>query len=193
MGPLRINPQADHVTLYRGTYRIETARLDGWDYRQPAWYFVTICTRYSAHYFGEVRDGGMLLSPVGYLAQNELIKVPEHYETVRLDTHAIMPNHIHAIIVIEGIHTYSPDAAIGCFHSEMNAPAPANHPSLANIVGGYKSAVTRACRVAGVTHFDWQTRFYDHVLRSNQTVAAAREYIQNNPKSWDKDPDHTDP
>jgi hypothetical protein len=42
-GTLRLRGWA--TTKYKNKYRIESARLPGWDYRTPGWYFVTICTQ----------------------------------------------------------------------------------------------------------------------------------------------------
>jgi REP element-mobilizing transposase RayT len=30
----------------------------------------------------------------------------------------------------------------------------------------------------------WQPRFYDHVVRNEQSLFRIREYIKNNPKNW---------
>jgi putative transposase len=51
--------------LYRDEYRVETARLKGRDYAADGWYFVTICTRGSERFFGEIVDGRMRLSNIG--------------------------------------------------------------------------------------------------------------------------------
>ena len=100
-----------------------------------------------------------------------------------------MPNHVHAIFVIEGIHSYSPHRDIESFQGNLSDALRTKIPSLSNVVGGYKSGVTRACHAAGFSAFAWQSRFYDHVLRSDRTIHAVRRYISDNPKNWDKDPD----
>jgi hypothetical protein len=43
------------MTLFRGTYRIESARKKNWDYSLPGWYFVTICTERKKNYFGRAK------------------------------------------------------------------------------------------------------------------------------------------
>ena len=35
-------------------YRIASTRLDDWNYKNAAAYFVTICTHNREHYFGEI-------------------------------------------------------------------------------------------------------------------------------------------
>jgi len=179
----------DITALYQDTYRIESSRLKGWDYRAPAWYFVTIRTQNGRPYFGEVRDGVVHLAAPGVIAKSELCSLPSHYETVRIDSYVVMPNHVHSIIVIEGAHAHSPHPDIVSFRSHRRNSVQTKIPSLANIVGGYKSGVARTCHAASFRAFAWQSRFYDHILRSDRTVDAVRRYISDNPKNWDKDPD----
>ena len=89
---------------YNG-YRSGTLRLDEWDYRRSAWYFVTICTHDRISYFGTVRNGIVGLSPAGCIAAHEWRRTPEVRPYVRLDAWIVMPNHIHGLI---GITTESP-------------------------------------------------------------------------------------
>jgi len=43
------------MTKFQGKYRIESARLKGWDYSKNAGYFITGCTANRVHYFGEIQ------------------------------------------------------------------------------------------------------------------------------------------
>jgi putative transposase len=99
-----------------------------------------------------------------------------------LDASVVMPNHVHMIIVLE------PNSR--CLSSKPVCPeemADNRRPSLGEIVGSYKSEVSRLCHAAGISDFGWQPRFYDHILRGPNTVAAIREYIRNNPLNWAHD------
>lgn len=96
-----------------------------------------------------------------------------------------MPNHVHVIVVIDGPHAYSPEPT-------DDAPGLTAKPrasSLGNVIGGYKAGVTRACQLAGISDFRWQERFYDHIIRTNASVNAVRDYIEHNPQNWLDDPD----
>ena len=53
--------------------------------------------------------------------------------------------------------------------------------SLPMIINQYKSAVTRWCRKQGYG-FQWQPRYYEKIIRSQQELYNVRRYIQNNPK-----------
>lgn len=103
---------------YRG-YRSDTIRLDSWDYRRSAWYFVTICTHNRIPYFGAVRGGIVGFSPAGCIAAQEWRRTPEVRPYVRLGAWIVMPNHVHGLI---GITTESPghDDATGTDTSECD-------------------------------------------------------------------------
>lgn len=53
---------------FKNKYRIDSTRLQNWDYGWNAAYFVTICTKDRVRYFGEVLEKEMQLSEIGKLA-----------------------------------------------------------------------------------------------------------------------------
>lgn len=199
------------MTLFRGKYRIESARLPNYDYSSSGRYFVTICTHNRQHFFGEVRSRLMHFSPIGAIAHQLWVEIPNHHQYVKLDAHIIMPNHIHGIIIIDrpaapARHSNAP--ALGCgtdarasvcttsqgeagsqalpagdFYRSMGAlSAKAN--SLSVIVRNYKGAVTHWCRQNGYPEFRWLSRFHDPVIRNDEAFERIRRYIINNPAKW---------
>src|SRR6056297_3902887 len=58
--------------------------------------------------------------------------------------------------------------------------------SLASIVGSYKSAVTKHIRRLGFD-FNWQPRFYDHIILDKTSYLRISQYIDNNPANWNHD------
>lgn len=58
--------------------------------------------------------------------------------------------------------------------------------SISSIVGSYKSAVTKNVHRLGY-EFEWQGRFYDHIIRDENSFKRISSYIYNNPKNWMKD------
>jgi REP element-mobilizing transposase RayT len=128
----------------------------------------------------------MVLFPAGRIAEHELSSTVAYYSNVWIDRFVVMPNHVHAIIVIDGLHPYSAASAV----AESNRVEPSGRPTLFTIVGGYKSAVSRLCHLHGIADFQWQPRFYDHIPGSNAAVNAVREYIRRNPENWREDPDY---
>lgn len=85
---------------YRGKYRSATTRMPSWDYAANAFYFVTICTNGRAHFFGDIVNDAMKLSPIGKVAAAEWVRTTELRPYVVLDAWVIMPNHMHGIVVI---------------------------------------------------------------------------------------------
>ena len=58
--------------------------------------------------------------------------------------------------------------------------------SVSRVIDSYKSAVTKhAHRLR--CEFEWQTRFYDHIIRNENDYFRISNYIKNNPHNWDND------
>jgi REP element-mobilizing transposase RayT len=169
------------MALFRSQYRVKSARLENWDYSAAGWYFVTICTHKKACSMGRSDYRTIVLSEAGLIAATEMELVSGHYSNVLVDRFVIMPNHLHAIIVIEGPAVFAP--------SELKPGRVA--VSLSTIVGSYKAGVRRICGIRGILNFEWQMRFHDHILRSNASLNSVRDYIDHNPQNWLDDPDNT--
>lgn len=56
-------------------------RLEGWDYRTPWYYFITICTKDREHYFGEIRNGKIGLTGQGCAAWYFWNQISNHFPT----------------------------------------------------------------------------------------------------------------
>jgi REP element-mobilizing transposase RayT len=179
------------MRLYQNKYRLESARLQGWDYRSPGWYFVTICAHDQICIFGDIAGERVRLSRSGEVADSELRNLPNHYLNISIDCFIVMPNHIHAIVVIDGQHRHSPNPEI-CTKPRSNdlALIPPKAGSLAAIIRSYKAGVTRRCREMGLKTFAWQAGFYDHIVRANTSLQAIRDYIDKNPANWPQDPEN---
>ncbi len=61
--------------------------------------------------------------------------------------------------------------------------------SISSIVGSYKSAVSKHAHRLQFD-FQWQTRFYDHIIRDDQSFQRISAYIVNNPVNWREDKFH---
>jgi len=183
------------MAKYQDRFRVESARLPGWDYASVGWYFVTICTRDRVTVLGDVIDGKMQLSSIGEIVADEWQKTPQVRPNVTLDEWVIMPNHIHGIIVIE-----TPQRGTGGPADRLVSPGHAETPqrgvstlaagSLGAIIGQIKAACTKRIWAAGRTDFAWQMRFYDHIIRDPISLRRIREYIASNPARWMEDKDN---
>jgi len=85
---------------YLNIYRIESSRLQNWDYGWNGWYFVTVKTKFNRPYFGKIVNNKMILSNIGVLAERYWQEIPNHFNFVKLDGFVVMPDHIHGIITI---------------------------------------------------------------------------------------------
>jgi len=179
------------TALYQNKYRVESARLQGWDYRSPGWYFVTMCTQHHTCLLGTITGGRVKFSPAGEIADSELRNLPHHYVNVSIDQFIVMPNHIHAIVVVDGQHRHSPNPET-CTEPLGNGLVlvPPKAQSLAAVVRSYKAGVTRRCHEMGLKNFAWQAGFYDHIVRASTSLQAIRDYIEANPANWPQDPEN---
>jgi putative transposase len=60
------------MTLFLNKYRIESARLAGWDYSAPGYYFITVCTHNHGNLFEIRRE----------LVQDEFVVMPNHFHGI---------------------------------------------------------------------------------------------------------------
>ena len=75
-------------------------RLQGYDYSQAGAYFVAICTQARVSLFGCIDAAGMKLSPTGQIVADEWVRTQAIRNNVALDEFIVMPNHMHAILMI---------------------------------------------------------------------------------------------
>ena len=87
-------PKKHTTTKFQNKYRIESARLQGYDYGSHGHYFVTICTKNRINYFGEIS----VFTEIGKIANNFWKEIPAHYPFVEIDHFIVMPNHIHGVL-----------------------------------------------------------------------------------------------
>ncbi|PMB21184.1 transposase [Fischerella thermalis CCMEE 5205] len=186
---------------FQDKFRVESIRLPNRDYAANGLYFVTICTRDRTCFFGDVIDGKVDLSEIGKIAQLYWAEIPSHFDHTYIDAYAIMPNHVHGIVVIDRPHNvetrHGQTRHGASLHQPQTQPidqsnkfAPLKSGSLQAIINAYKSSVTRWCRKNGQENFGWQSRFYDHVIRADSSLDRIREYILNNPSKWEDDKDN---
>ncbi|MBI3618914.1 transposase [Candidatus Peregrinibacteria bacterium] len=191
----------DHPThnpnLFRGKYRIPSARRPGWDYATAGWYFVTICTKYRLCWFGEIRSGTMGLSDIGCIVANCWEQIPLHHPRVVPDAFIIMPNHVHGIVriidspAIAHVHTpqiwtpngrtphgETPHAASLQGNASLSGGNDWKSGCLGAIINQCKSACTKRIHEFGCIDFAWQPRFHDHIIRNDSELLRIRRYIQ---------------
>ena len=187
-------------------------RLKGYDYTQAGVYFVTVVVQGRLPLFGIVVDGQMRLNAAGEMVQRIWGEMPNRFPSIAMNTFIAMPNHIHGIIMVgaplvgalppndaknittETRETTIPeDAILGNITVENRAPtrgAP-TRVGLGNVVGAFKSLTTleyaRGVRDMNWPPFHgrlWQRNFYEHIVRTDESMEKIRQYILDNPAQW---------
>ena len=157
-------------------------RLRGYDYSFPGLYFVTICVKNFRKDFGVIKNGMMFLSDMGSIVWRVWDSLPHHHP-VRLYEFVVMPNHVHGVLEIldddrRNIARYVPT------EKTFSQVTPRSLPS---IIRSFKSECTRQARKQKFVNFKWQSRFHDHVIRNEKSLAKIQDYIQTNILKWEFD------
>lgn len=159
---------------YKNTFRIESARLKEWDYSNPWWYYVTINTKNHIHHFGKIENEKMILNDLGMVVEKCWNNLPIHFINVELDYFVIMSNHIHGIVIINS-----------AVETRQSSSLQNKLITLSNIVGSFKSAVSKQAHENSFNNFSWQPRFYDRIIRNEKELYNIRKYIEQNPLKWE--------
>ncbi|MFA5432597.1 MAG: transposase [Candidatus Paceibacterota bacterium] len=194
---------------FKGKYRIESNRLKGWNYSSDAKYFITLVTQNRECNLGNIVNGEMILSDIGKIIETEWLKSFEIRNELFLDEYIIMPNHLHAIVIIQNkemeIGSHVPvDSDVethgrASLQSQSQSPSFYRMPkSISSFVGGFKSAINSKIddyidkhnltipKYNRNNHF-FQPNYHDHIIRNNQSYEKIKNYIINNPRNWDDD------
>ena len=59
--------------------------------------------------------------------------------------------------------------------------------SLSELMGAYKTSVSKQIHLLGLLDFAWQRSFYDHIIRNGYSFNLICDYIRNNPLKWEQD------
>ena len=166
------------------TVRRKQIRLSGSEY-EAGWYFVTICTENrksilakmtpivvgaddSVRPCGALRGFKKSLTKIGAIVEECLQRLDNDEDGVCVDKYVIMPNHIHAIICLDGDEGGQ------------------SRPPLQRVMQRFKSITTRRCWNMGLKTL-WQRSYYDHVIRNEQDYLRIWQYIDDNPAGWAED------
>ena len=169
-------------------------RLKGYDYSEPGYYYVTICTHNRVNWFGEIQNGEMMINETGIIIQKCWEYISMQYDNIDLDTYCIMPNHVHGIITCRGlIHQTRKNDNIKL---DTNITGVINHAptdwmlmknnklTLGKIIRYFKARSSKIIHDNKTGNFKWQRSFHDHIIRTDESLHKIRQYIVNNPKTW---------
>ena len=183
---------------FKNRYRVPSNRLRGWNYARNGHYFITIVTYGREHRFGEIVDGQMVLNEIGKIVYDEFFKSFEIREELFLGEFVLMPNHLHAIVILDK-NGCEPDENRIMVETHGRASLPHREPqSISSFVAGFKSAAinkiddwmdenNRSMKKFNKTNPLWQANYHDHIIRNKQEYIRISEYIVHNPENWEED------
>lgn len=185
--------------------RRHSVRLKGYDYGQPGAYFITICTHGRECVLGEITEAAAKLSGPGRIVDQCWRALPQYFPDIELDVFAIMPNHVHGIILVTRVGSI-PAREGEAFGTNIGSQEGAQIPNasplhlqrlprgtqnnyLGAIVPNFKSVSARKINqlrsTLGVPV--WQRNYYEHVIRSDVELDHTRKYICDNVVKWKLD------
>jgi len=145
-------------------------RLRGFDYSSDNAYFVTVCTCKCRPLFDNLN---------GYNAVSMIIRTfceaVNGFEGVELPAFVVMPNHVHAMIII---------------NTGKSDPG----KTLSDILQSFKRYSTveyiKMVKSGELPPFDgkiWERSFYEHIIRDEADYKKHYDEIRSNPLSWESD------
>jgi len=200
---------------FQNKYRIKSHRMPGWDYSGDGYYFITLVTQNRECNLGEIVDEIMILSDFGQIVKNEWDKSFNMRDELFLDEFIIMPNHLHAIIILKttkiekindthglyGLHvvdTHGRAYLQTTEQTEKKLPFIRKSKSISSFIGGFKSAINskidnfidknnlNILKYNKNNHF-FQPNYHDHIIRNINKYQRIKNYIINNPLKWNDD------
>lgn len=203
------------MSKFQNKYRVESHRKPNWDYSAAAHYYITICCKNQKHYLGKIENHRMILSDYGKIVEREWHESYAMRKELFLDEFIFMPNHLHAIIIIDpdaieigpvqthGRASLPNDHSLLINHSEKahgRAPLPfvRKPKSISSFIAGFKSSTTNKIddfideMELPVKKFNrnnkfWQSNYHDNIIRNEKAYQNIKTYIINNPEKWDED------
>jgi putative transposase len=160
--------------------RRRSIRLHGYDYRWAGAYFVTIRTHGRDMTFGDIDGGAMVLNPIGDIVAACLREIPDHCTNAHVDAFAVMPDHVHAIVVLDGRGRGTAcRAPTTNTYEQFGRPVPGSLPT---IIRSFKSAATRQIHTVPGTPRGavWQSNYYERVIHGDDDLHHVRQYVRTN-------------
>ena len=156
-------------------------------------------------------ENELRLSPLGQYADQCIAETHLHNTFANVPLWVVMPDHIHLIVSIDvGNDTnrplgnnYMDDSRNRSISTNENRGNEAMYNiastdggidekmqrvsrcrgTLSTVVGGMKRAITMYARQNNIP-FNWQTRFYDRIIRNADEMNRIAEYIEKNVSKW---------
>lgn len=171
-----------------------SVRVRGYNYANPGFYFVTICTQNMHKCLSEVVDGQIQLSEFGVIVKYWWDRIENKFPNVKCREMAIMPNHFHCVIELVGADPCVRPPEDPCVRPSEDQMGGHMGPPLHEVVQWFKTMSTnniiRHIKERGYQRFDkrfWQRSYYEHVIQTADRHQQIVDYIEHNPMQWAQD------
>ena len=158
--------------LFRNKYRTQSHRMPRWDYSGNGYYFITLVTHNRVCNLGIIVEKkyriSMQLSDYGHIVKNEWLKSFELRNELFLDEYIIMPNHLHAIVVLNDTGEKS-----SCCMNNANDMNDLNKTDVTDVT--HMMDVMDVTHVTHVTHVTNVTNVETHGRASLQSTKKPTE------------------
>jgi REP element-mobilizing transposase RayT len=149
-------------------------RLKSYNYSSKGYYHITVDTKGRTPYFGEITKGEVILNKLGKIANARIKYIMHNFPSAKVDEYIVMPNHVHMILILT--------------EASINEPVKDRTKMLiSKIIQSYKTSVQKSIKNSlGDEELKiWHVSFHDRIIRSEEELERTREYIRNNPKTYE--------
>ena len=183
---------------FQNKYRIESTRMPFWDYAGNGIYFITLVINYRDCLFGKINNSNMIFSEMGKIVYKEWYRSFNIRKELYLDEFIVMPNHIHAIIILKKQNSNNSTIKTHDRSNVKHSKFYRKSKSISSFIAGYKSSTVSLIddfidknniKMGKFNRYNhlWQPNYYDHIIRDENEYRQIKYYIKNNPKNWEED------
>jgi putative transposase len=173
-----------------------STRLPEYDYRFGA-FFITLVMENRIPLLGKIINQKVELSEEGKIVAEEWLRTPVIRKEITLDEWIVMPDHFHAIVIVDGSAANrnvggacwrpcpSNEDQIQDDRERIRKIQPASH-SLARMINQFKATTTR--RIINELRSSpgiriWQRGYDERIIRNEVELDKIRKYIRENPRN----------
>ena len=144
-------------------------RLSYYDYSKQGFYFLTFNTYNREEILCSIKrsttnECRIELSKFGKIVSKYIQRENEVQNTAEIISCVVMPNHVHMIVYVNDVR---------------NQADTIQHKTIPNIISTIKRLSSKE---AGFSL--WQRSYYDRIIRNDEELTRALEYISENPRRW---------
>jgi len=115
------------------------------------------------------------LTEIGKIIEKQWNEISNQFNSVSLDEFIIMPNHVHGVVIIRQRADTRPAPTLGDIICAFKSKCTMKYLNQIKSNGTYKSVKI------------WQRSYYDQIIRDEESLNKIRDYIRNNPLTWEED------